>query len=297
MADPASSVLRRSRPRPRTTATVTGFLAVLLWSLLALLSRLAGDFPPLQMTALSFLVGGLTLLAIKPRAAVAAFRQPMPAMALGVGGLFFYHVAYFFALQHAPPVEAGLINYLWPLLIVLFSGLLPGEKISRRALLGAVLAFAGAALVITGGTGLTLDPQHLPGLLAALLAAVTWAGYSVLWRRLDSVPSAAMAGFCLITAVLAFGLHLALEPTILPETPGQWVALVVLGTGPVGLAFYLWDIGVKFGNLPLLGVASYAAPILSTTFLILGGFATFTPAIGLAALLMTTGALLAAGTR
>ena len=130
-------------------------------------------------------------------------RQPWPVWLLGVGGLFGYHAAYFIALRHAPVVEAGLINYLWPLLIVLFSALLPGEKLKWQHLAGCALALIGAVLVVTRGRGLSLDPQYLPGYLAALFAAVVWGAYSVLSRRFAHVSSDAITGFCLATAALA----------------------------------------------------------------------------------------------
>ena len=112
---------------------------------------------------------------------------------------------------------------------------------------------------------------YLLGYLCALGGAVTWATYSVLSRRLASVPSDAITGFCLVTAVLAAICHFAFEQTVWPDSAWQWAAIVALGLGPVGLAFYVWDIGVKHGDIQVLGAASYAAPLLSTSILIATG--------------------------
>lgn len=278
---------------PRSTATLVGFVAVLLWSLLAFLTAASGTMPAFQLTAVTFAIGGVSLLVIRP-GSLRAMRQPPRVWLLGVGGLFGYHFAYFFALRSAPPVEAGLINYLWPLLIVVFSALLPGERLKWQHVLGCVLALAGAALVVTRGEGLTLDAQYLPGYFAALCAALIWSSYSVLSRRFASVPSEAITGFCLATAVLATGCHLLLEPTVWPESPWQWAAVLGLGLGPVGLAFYVWDIGVKRGDIQVLGAASYSAPLLSTLILILTGYAAYTHLVLVACLLITLGAVIAA---
>ena len=62
---------------------------------------------------------------------------------------------------------------------------------------------------------------------------------------------------------------------------------------PVGAAFYVWDHGVKHGDIQLLGAASYLAPLLSTLILILAGFGDVLAGIALAALLITGGAALA----
>ena len=213
---------------------------------------------------------------------------------LGVCGLFGYHFAYFFALRSAPPVEAGLINYLWPLLIVVFSAFLPGERLKWQHIAGCLLALAGAVLVVTKGRGFTLDVQYLPGYLAALCAALAWSSYSVLSRRFASVPSEAITGFCLVTAVLAALCHFAFEQTVWPTDALQWAAVVGLGLGPVGLAFYVWDMGVKQGDIQVLGAASYLTPLLSTLVLILTGYAEYTHLVLVACLLITAGAIVAA---
>lgn len=277
----------------RSTATLTGFSAVLLWSLLAFLTAASGTMPAFQLTAITFAIGGLSLVVIRP-GAIKAMRQPLPVWLLGVGGLFSYHFAYFFALRNAPPVEAGLINYLWPVLIVVFSALLPGEKLRWQHLAGCALALAGAALVVTRGQGFTFDAQYAIGYGAALFAALAWSSYSVLSRRFAHVPSDAIAGFCLATAVLAGICHLLLETTVWPTNAWQWAAVIGLGLGPVGLAFYVWDIGVKRGDIQVLGAASYATPLLSTIILIAGGYAQYSHLLLVACLLITAGAVLAA---
>jgi drug/metabolite transporter (DMT)-like permease len=282
-----------SAPLTPSTATLVGFVAVLLWSLLAFLTAASGTMPAFQLTAITFAVGGLSLLCIRP-GSLKAMRQPPRVWLLGIGGLFGYHFAYFFALRSAPPVEAGLINYLWPLLIVVFSTFLPGERLKWQHLLGCALALAGAVLVVTRGHGLTLDAQYLPGYLAALIAALVWSTYSVLSRRFAQVPSEAITGFCLVTALLATICHLLLEQTVWPTDPWQWAAVIGLGLGPVGLAFYVWDIGVKQGDIQVLGATSYSAPLLSTLVLILTGYAQYTPLILVACLLITAGAIVAA---
>ena len=280
----------------RGTATAIGFCAVLLWASLAVLTAASGTMPPFQLLSITFGIGGLAgvLLWLFRPAAAKAIRQPWPVYLLGVGGLFGYHAAYFVALRNAPVVEAGLINYLWPLLIVVFSALLPGEKLKWQHIAGCILAFAGAVLVVTKGQGFNFNPDYIPGYLAALFAAVTWGIYSVASRRFAHVPSDAITGFCLATAVLAAIVHFIIEPTVWPTSAWQWAAIVGLGLGPVGLAFYVWDIGVKRGDIQVLGAASYSAPLLSTAILVLTGYAAYSNTLLIACLLITAGAVLAA---
>jgi drug/metabolite transporter (DMT)-like permease len=277
-------------------ATLSGFGAILLWSSLALMTAGSGTVPPFQLAAMTFLIGGLVGLVpiLLDRKRLAAFRQPWPVWLLGVGGLFGYHAFYFSALRLAPPAEAGLISYLWPLLIVLMSALLPGEKLRLAHIGGALFGFSGVVLLIGGRAGgFTFDPAYTTGYLLALCCAFIWSGYSVLSRRFSAVPTDAVAAFCLVTAILSFLAHTLLETTIWPDGLTQWLAVLGLGLGPVGAAFYVWDHGVKHGDIRLLGVASYAAPVLSTLILILAGFAEPTLSLAAATALIVTGALLA----
>jgi len=279
---------------PRT-ATLIGLTAILMWSLLAVLTVATGKIPAFQLAAMSFAigagVGSLTWIG-RPQAVRALRQQPL-AWIVGVGGLFGYHALYFLALRFAPPAEAGLLNYLWPLLIVLFSSVLPGERLLPHHIIGALLGLVGTVLLFAGNaTGFAQG--QLPGLIAAFVAAFVWAIYSVMSRQLKSVPTDAVAGFCLVTALLAAAVHGLLETTLWPDTSGQWLAITALGIGPVGAAFYAWDIGMKRGDIRVLGAASYATPLLSTAFLILAGFAKPSANIAIAAVLIAGGGLIAA---
>jgi len=275
-------------------ATLVGLGAILLWSVLALLTASAGAIPPFELAALTFAIGGgLGFVYAASRGRLAALVQPWPVWMVGVGGLFGYHALYFLALRFAPPAEAGLLNYLWPLLIVLFSSVLPGERLLPHHIIGALLGLVGTVLLFAGNaTGFAQG--QLPGLIAAFVAAFVWAIYSVMSRQLKSVPTDAVAGFCLVTALLAAAVHGLLETTLWPDTSGQWLAITALGIGPVGAAFYAWDIGMKRGDIRVLGAASYATPLLSTAFLILAGFAKPSANIAIAAVLIAGGGLIAA---
>ena len=277
----------------RSHATAVGFSAVLMWSLLALFTIGSAPVPPLLLNAMCFGIGGTIGLIWTARRGFSVLRGiSWKVYAFGTLGLFGYHFLYFTAFRLSPSAETGLIAYLWPLFIVLFSGLLPGERLRAPHVIGAFIAFAGAAVIVLAregdGGGSTL------GLGLAFLCALTWAGYSVLSRRLGEVPTESVAVFCLATAVLSVVTHLALEETVWPKDVLGWSAVLALGIGPVGAAFFTWDVGMKRGDIQLLGVASYAAPLLSTLVLVGAGIARPTWTIALAAVLIAGGAALAA---
>src|SRR5688572_22425333 len=236
-------------------ATLLGLIAILLWATLAPLTVLASGLPPFQLVGMSFTLGaliGVAFLAISPDARRDLRRVTLPAALVGVGGLLGFHFFYFLSLSSAPPLQANLINYLWPLLIVLFSALLPGDRTNLHwnhiaaallALVGAVLAITQARLDWTAFTGATL------GYAAAFAGALTWSSYSVLSRVFTAVPSSAVTIYCAATAAGAALAHGIAEETVWPLSAVQWTSVVLLGLGPVGFAFYVWDYGCKHGDL------------------------------------------------
>ena len=276
-------------------ATLIGFSAILMWSLLALLTASSGKVPPFQLAAMCFSIAasiGLIALAAKP-SGFRNLRQPLRIWCLGVGGLFGYHFFYFTALRNAPAVEASLIGYLWPLLIVVGSAFLPGERIGWHHITGVLAGLAGTVLIVSKNS-LSFDGSFAFGYSAALLSAFTWSAYSLLSRRSGAVPTDVVTGFCAMTAVFSLICHLALEQTVWPQGAGQWLAIAGLGLMPVGAAFYAWDFGVKHGDIRVLGTASYAAPLLSTLILVASGAGQADWRVAIACALITGGAVVAA---
>ena len=278
-------------------STLIGAAAVLMWGALALLTAWSGRVPPFQLVAMSFTLAasiGVAKMLLAGGRPDVRLRQPGVVWLVGVGGLFGYHFFYFLALRNAPPVEASLIAYLWPLLIVLFSALLPGGRLGWWHVAGGGLGMAGCILLVTDGGRVGIAGAFTPGHAAALACALTWSGYSVLSRRFASVPTDAVTGFCAVSAALGLLCHLALEDTVWPANGAEWLAVAGLGLGPVGAAFFFWDRGVKRGDIRALGVFSYAAPLISTLLLIAFGEARATWAVLIACLAIVGGAMLGA---
>ncbi len=273
-------------------ANLAGAGAIALWAFLALLSRTASAIPPLQLVAMSFTVAAV--LGIGGLAATGRLhdlKQSPAAWLHGAGGLFLYHALYFAALGQAPPATANLINYTWPLLIVLLSGPMLGLRLTWSHAAGTALALGGCAILLAGGAA--FPPGAALGYALAAAASLTWALYSVLARRLQATPVGAVAGFCGGAAALAGGLHLLTEPTVTPDGPAL-ITVLAMGAGPVGIAFALWDIGMKRGDPRLLGTLAFATPVLSTLLLAASGLAPFTAVTIVAAALVAAGGLLAA---
>lgn len=282
-APPAMTQRTNSHPR---SATLLALGALGLWSLLAALAVGLRAVPPFLLLGLSLTGAGLLALPTWRQ-----WRVPPLTLLLGVAGLFGYHLLLFLALRRAPAVEANLINYLWPLLIVVLAPLfVPGLRLTLRHVLAAALGLAGAALVITGGRW-TLSSVYWDGYLLAAGAALAWACYSLGTRRVPPFPTAAVGLFCLLSGLLALGCHALLEPAYAPSA-SQWLLIALLALGPMGAAFFLWDAALKRGDARAIGALAYLTPLGSTLALVVSGQGTVTPLVVAAGLLIVGGAVL-----
>lgn len=278
-------------------ANFLGLGAVVLWALLALITAFNNYIPAFQLLGTSFLVAtivGVIYMLLTKQSFKIFLGLKWYVWALGVYGLFFYHLSYFLALRFAPPIEANLINALWPLFIVLGSVLVLKGGLRWWHIVGALLGLAGVVNVSLAGGISGFNWDYIWGYGFALACAFIWSSYSLLSSKLPNIPTAAVTGFCFATSVLAFICHFLFEQTIWPQTTFNWAMLILLGAGPVGAAFYLWDFGMKKGDIRALGAASYLSPIFATVFLAMAGFGELTTTIIISCILVVGGAILAA---
>ena len=253
--------------------------AIALWASLAALGVSLTHVPPFLLTGIALVIGSIPAWPLVLRNP-ALWRVPPRTLALGVYGLFAYHFLLFIALRHAPPVEANLVNYLWPLFIVVLAPVvLPGVALRLPHVLAAMLGFGGAALAIAGGRELsgTLAWGYLP----ALMSAFIWATYSLLTKRVAAFPTTAIGLFGLVSGVLSLLCHGLLEPTVSLQAR-DWALLALLGLGPLGASFYLWDKALKLGDARHIGILSYLTPLASTALLIVMSGRPFSASIALA---------------
>jgi drug/metabolite transporter (DMT)-like permease len=278
-------------------ATLVGSISIFLWGTLALFTRFTGgEIPAFQMMSMTFFVAFL-LMNIRwwrqGHIGVHYIRQPVLSWVIGLSGLFGYHFFYFLAMSKAPAVEVSLLAYLWPLLIVLLAALLPEGKLRGRHLIGALLSFVGCWVLIGKGSGSGFNTEYLSGYLMAFSCALIWSIYSVTSRLVKTVPTDAVGWFCGVTAALALVCHIIWENTVWPNSIIQWSGIIGLGLGPVGIAFFTWDYGVKHGNLQLLGVLAYAAPLISVILLVVVGESQLSYSMLVACLMIVGGSVFA----
>jgi drug/metabolite transporter (DMT)-like permease len=280
-----------------SSATLLALGAIAFWATLASLGTALAHVPPFLLTGLALAIGSLLSLPqlLRDRR---AWVVPPRTLALGLYGLFGFHFLLFIALRHAPPVEANLVNYLWPLfMVVLAPLLLKGMTLRPLHVVAALLGFAGAALAILGarGGGVTMGATSAYwGFVPALGSAFIWASYSLWSQRVPAFPTAAIGLFGLVSGLLALGCHAVLEPSVTLSTRDV-VLITLCGLGPLGAAFYLWDMALKRGDARQIGILSYLTPLASTGLLLVLTGRPLSWPIALAALMIIAAAVI--GTR
>jgi drug/metabolite transporter (DMT)-like permease len=279
------------------SSTVYALLAIALWATLASLGTALSHLPPFLLTGLALIIGSVPSwpLVLRDRS---AWQVPPRTLALGIYGLFGFHFLLFIALRHAPPVEANLVNNLWPqLMVVLAPVLLPGMSLRPLHVVAALLGFAGAAIAILGARGggaAATGAQEYWGFVPALGSAFVWASYSLWTKRVAAFPTSAIGLFGLVSGVLSLACHAVLEPSV-ALSGRDWLLLVLCGLGPLGAAFFVWDIALKRGDARQIGILSYLTPLGSTALLLLVTGRPLTWTIAVAAWLIVSAAVM--GTR
>ncbi|MFM0340753.1 DMT family transporter [Paraburkholderia fungorum] len=240
--------------------------AIILWASFATLVSHAPQVPPLMLTGVALSLGSVTCL-LRAR----EWRVPLRTMAFGTICLFVYHVSLVMAFRLAPITEANLINYLWPLLLVLLGTSLRRGADCAAKIAGAMLGFGGCVVAIGSTSGsLAFSMAHGVGYAMALLAAVVWAVYSLGARWLPPFSSWAVGGFCLGAGLLAIASHLLFERAFTPSG-SDWLWMTAIGLGPLGISFMLWDRALRQGNASQIGILAYSTPVLSMLGLALAG--------------------------
>lgn len=219
---------------------------------------------------------------------------------IGILGLYGFHFCYFMALKYAQALEVSLIAYLWPLL---FAAFVASKKKRFQAIVGSLVGLVGISFILSPSKMFSFYWGDLAGYLLAFSCAFIWASYSWYFSskgktsNLDnkSKPSLSQSiheigYFSFFVCILSLTSHLTLETTIWSFSSKETFATILLGLGPVGGAFYLWQLSLKSGNQVLLSSLSYCSPLFTAILLCAIGLSSWSINIVIAISLILIGA-------
>jgi drug/metabolite transporter (DMT)-like permease len=247
----------------KSLSLILALITIFCWGSLATFGNLLLHLPPFYVLGVTFLLGSIPSF-FRPKQMFPQWK----ILLLGVLGYFGYHFFLFYSFRFAPAIEANLINYLWPVIMVMGTPLaFPGQKLKSYHWFGAFLSIVGC-LVLVLGKGVDLKAQNLTGYGLALLAALTWPLYSIGKKKMGETSVWAVGSFCFVSGLLCLGTHWLLEPKVVLQSKDA-VLLFMMGLGPFGIAFYCWDLALLKGDSRVIGALAYLTPVLSTLGLVL----------------------------
>jgi drug/metabolite transporter (DMT)-like permease len=274
----------------KTRSILLVLMTVFMWSFLAVFTTKLRHIPAFLQVGITLSLAGVVNLPL-----IKHWKVPPATLVIGTAGIFGNLFFYYLAFQLAPPVEVNLINYLWPVLIVLLSPVfLRGYRLRFWQAAGALLGLIGTIIMISGGKTAFASGYSL-GYLSAFLGALFWAVYSLLIKRVPPFHFGAVGGFSLLSGILALLVFFIQRKNGLPApaiSAADWVNLGLVSLGPIAAANLTWKLAVKDGDPGAIGSFSYLTPLLSTINLGIFGGQTISLIHALAMALILVGAVL-----
>ena len=242
-------------------------VTIILWGAMPALTKdLLNALPPFETLALSSLFAFLFLFAVNWRVGTLkklSAEKIFTAASLGFLGLFLYSAFFYYGLARMTSQEACILNYLWPLMIVLFSCLLLGEELTRQKLLAIGISFAGVVLVMVGGVDENFSAEKIWGALSCIVAAACYGLFSVLNKMLRLEQKSAMMIIWATTAIFAGAFGYFFEEWTLPSL-GEIFGLLWLGILIDAVAYLTWALALeKTANVAWTANLAYLVPILA----------------------------------
>ncbi len=275
-------------------ATYLGLGALTMWTVEPLLISEVNSLPIFEVLSIiffsSFMLTAIRLT--KQKRWHSVLKQPAFIWGAGLLGICLSDFAYIYGAKYAPIAHVDLIDYLWPCLVVAFTSMLPNERFSVQHIVGALLGLVGIYVLVHNEVSQNgFNTGYLFGYLLALFGAFLWGGYSAFSRYHKNVPTEMIGMYCGLGAVLCLLLHLKFETFVMP-TASEGSLAVLTGITGAGIAYQLWDHGVKFGNVYLLSSATYIARISAMALLVMFGKEPLTLSLVIACLLTSFGVFL-----
>ncbi|MFQ3306937.1 MAG: drug/metabolite transporter (DMT)-like permease [Candidatus Midichloriaceae bacterium] len=256
--------------------TLIGSLSLLFWAISATFVVTLKHIPTYEMLSFVFFIG--LIFCILYNSTFNHWNKlknhPPYIWICGIIGICGNEIFFVFSFKNAPAAHADLINYLWPILVILFTPLLPKEKFNVKYIISAVIAFIAVIILIIEQNDITslteIKHEYLIGYLCAFCAALFWTVYTLVSKFYGKLTPEMIVVYCGFGFIISTSLHIYFENFVIP-TAFDFLILFLMGVGTHCFAYFFWDLGIKKGDIKLLTILSYASPIISISILILLG--------------------------
>ncbi|MGQ0526609.1 MAG: DMT family transporter [Alphaproteobacteria bacterium] len=273
------------------SGTACGVIALIMWAFTSVVLALLSGISTFEIVGAAFFLCfiGMTGSQIVNKEPIASYwRRPLSEYLFWLLGPGLYTVLLYMAFKMAPPFEVNILNYLWPILLVIFASFMHDVTLNLTRAAGIIAGFSGLFIVTIPPASDNFFDDFNWGHGLALICAVLWSSYSAL-RKKPNYPMGFLAPLCFVFSMICFLLDMTFETTVIPN---GFQIFLILVLGITRLSYALWDTAMKSGDIMLLTSLSYFLPLITTLLLVVFGFGTERPLVALGAVLIIGGCLL-----
>ena len=283
----------------KSMAYVYVAMTILLWgSVPAVGKMILNDLSPLQVMFYSSLMSTLVIgvMVFSQRRLITTMRNYekkdfMCFLYLGFIGTFMYCVLQFAGLKYTSAQEANIINYTWPIWIIIFSIFILKLKINWRIVVAILLSFIGIYIAISGGTLSGFSMGHLKGNIFALMAAVCYGFFCVTAKKYSFETFTSMFCYFLVATILS-GICVVIFSSFPLLNLDQIFAFFWLGGISNGMGFVFWFMALKHGDVAKMSNIIFLTPFVGLVFIYFINKETIYPASIIGLMLIVFGIIL-----
>lgn len=248
---------------------IYALLTVSIWSTMAAVAKMIlFDIPNLETLSISSIFAFVFLLIINIKNGLIrelkqySVKDYVIMAGLGFLGLFMYSALYYYGLTQLSSQEACIINYLWPIMLVIFSCIILKEKFTAIKGIAMLCSFVGIVILSTGNTSVA-NENSMSGIISCIIAAACYGLFSVLNKKADYNQNIAMMVIWFVVAVCSAILGPITEDWK-PIEGTQWLGMLWLGVVIDAVAYLLWALALKgVKNTAKIANLAYLTPFLS----------------------------------
>jgi drug/metabolite transporter (DMT)-like permease len=281
------------------TAQLYLIITIILWSAIPAVSKLIlAELDNFQMLCYVVIIGVISLFFMNLFSGklklLKSYTRKDYLIMLGMGflGVFVYHIFLYSSFALAPAGQVNVMNYLWPIFIVMLSIPILHEKFNYKTIIAIVLSFLGAIIALTKGNFTLFSGQYSLGYLLAAVGAFFYGLFCVLGKKVSYDKLSSMLVYFIAAAIFIIPTTAVVSSFVMPKSLTTIISLLALGGLINSLTLVLWFKALKSGHTHKTANLVYIVPFLAmvwTYFLNAEQFSFFS-VIGLA--FIVTGALI-----
>ena len=244
-------------------------ISIFLWSTTATVTKLLlGDLNSMQILLVGSLFAFIFLFIINlikgnlKEVKKYKLKDYLQISIIGILGTFLYNLFLYLGIDTLEASQAFIINYLWPIMTVVFACIILKEKLTLRKSIAIILSFIGVIIVTANGNLLNIGRESIIGAIYCILAAVSYGLFSVLNKQKGYDKFLSMMLFYLVSFIISL-IYIIISKDMIVIQVNQLIGLIWIGIFTSAIAFTSWALALEKGDTAKISNLAYMTPFLS----------------------------------